>query len=67
MSCHHYGDNPDETRINELRAMAREKDLEIRFFRKTNTFRIMDTQTARMVGNNISFEEAWEFVVKYSW
>lgn len=67
MDYHCYGDNPSEEMIIELREMAREKDLEIWRFKKTNTFRVMDMQTNRMVKNNLSFEEAWAIVVEYKW
>ena len=67
MQYHHYGDNPSEEMIDELRRMAREKDLEVRWFKASNTIRIMDTQTKRMVKNNLSFEKAWDFILGYEW
>ena len=67
MLYHHYGNDLDDEKISELRVMARERDLQVWRFRKDNTFRIMNTQTNRMVADKLSFEEAWETVVTYPW
>ena len=67
MNYHNYGDSLTEDKITVLKEMAREKDLSVWFLKDTHTFRIMDLQKNRMVANNLSFEDAWAFVVNYEW